>query len=306
MRPLLVLLAVFVLFACTEAPQSTAAKIAAPETTAVCEGDLVRGLFSPDGAAVACTGAKYRGLSLHFLRDGKKAVLSTAEGAGIAPAWSPDGANIAFRERYDTADGVRERIVTVKAADLSRAVEADGLTVTMPLFWRGALTAIRPDTLRPTLFHGPDASTRIAALPTAVTTPAGVKILPAPDAKPVALAAGSHSPIVSPDGRWVSYIEGNAVRLYDLASGSDRRLTGGSHPVWMPNGRGLVVAVTRDDGRDIAAATLYLVSLDGAARRIVTAPGAIPLYPDVTADGARILYTDHATGRILVQSLVTE
>lgn len=303
MRPLLlVLLATFVLFACTEpGPQ----KVAAPETTAVCAEDCVRGHFSPDGALVAYTGAKYRGLSLHSLRDGSTTPLSTADGAGIGPVWAPDGTAIAFRERYDTADGTRERIVTVKVADRSRSVEAEGLTGTMPLFWRGALTAVRPDTLRPTLFHGTDAKVN-RALPAALTTEQGVKILPTPDAKPVILAAGTHSPIVSPDGRWVAYIKGDAVRLYDLASGSDRRLTDGSHPVWMPDGRGLIVATTRDDGRDIAAATLYLVSLNGTARRIVTPPEAVPLYPDVTADGARILYTDHATGRILVQSLVLE
>ncbi|HNT28530.1 MAG TPA: hypothetical protein PKH10_10175 [bacterium] len=302
MRPLLVPLAVLVLFACTEqGPQ----KIAAPETTAVCAGDCVRGQFSPDGATVAYTGAKYRGLSLHSLRDGKTTLLSDVGGAGIGPVFSPDGAAVAFRERYDTADGTRERIVTVKVADLSRSVEADGLTVTMPLFWRGALTAVSPDTLRPTIFHGTDAKAS-AALPTAVTTANGVRILPAPDAKPVTLAAGGHTPTVSPDGRWVAYIKGNAVRLYDLASGSDRRLADGSHPVWMPDGRGLIVAATRDDGRDIVGATLSLVSLDGAARRIMTPSEAVPLYPDVTADGARILYTDHATGRILVQSLVLE
>lgn len=303
MRPLLlVLLATFVLFACTEpGPQ----KVVAPETTAVCSGDCVRGHFSPDGGTVAFTGAKYRGLSLHSLRDGVTTPLSTADGAGIGPVFSPDGAAIAFRERYGTADGTRERIVTVKVADRSRSVEAEDLTGTPPLFWNDLLRAFDPATLRPVLFHGTDTKAE-AALPAALTTERGVQILPTPDAKPVTLAAGTHSPIVSPDGRWVAYIKGNAVRLYDLASGTDRRLADGSHPVWMPDGRGLIIAATRDDGRDIVGSTLHLVSLDGTARRIVTAPGAIPLYPDVTADGARILYTDHATGRILVQPLVLD
>ena len=108
----------------------------------------------------------------------------------------------------------------------------------------------------------------------------------------------------SPDGKRVAYIRGNDVRVYDLSTGEDRALLAGSQAAWMPDSRRIVVAVTRDDGRDTISSKLYLVSLDGAKQAVRTVPDSIPLYPDIA--GKRLLYTDHASGRILVHSLETE
>jgi Tol biopolymer transport system component len=120
------------------------------------------------------------------------------------------------------------------------------------------------------------------------------------------LPAGGHSPRVSPDGRFIAYIRGNDVRLHEKGSGVDRPLIAGSQPAWLPDSSAVIVAVTRDDGRDILASRLYLVSLDGMKKPLRSVPGAIPLYPDVASDGVRLLYTDHASGRILVHTLEME
>jgi len=227
------ILAVGILFACNEQRLSNATVEEVTTVTEVGAGDCLRGWFLPDGATVAFTGAKYRGLSHYSLGDRTVKVISTAEGTGFIPAWpAPAGG------------------------------------------------------------------------PTAVMGERGVRIVPAPGATPVALADGSHSPRLSPDGKRVAYILGNDVRVYDLVTGADRALIAGSQPAWMPDGTALVVAVTRDDGRDVTASKLYLVALDGTKRPVRTVPGAIPLYPDVA--GQRLLYTDHASGRILVHSLETE
>lgn len=232
MRMLFIAAAALALFACTgEGSQETvtaAAKV-------LCSGDCVRGWFSPDGGTVAFTGPKYRGLSHYALHGGAVKVVSTAEGAGLAPAWPPTGA---------------------------------------------------------------------AAKIVAETTAEGVRIVPAPGAPARMLGPGSHSPRVSPDGRWVAFIKGNEIKVYDLTGGAITRIAEGSQPAWMPDSRGMIIAVTRDDGRDITASRLYLVTLEGKRSLVPTAPGTIPLYPDVAADGEKILYTEHATGRILMQALV--
>lgn len=232
MRVLFIVAAVLLLFACTaEGPQETVAA----EAKAVCSGDCVRGWFSPDGTTVAYTGPKYRGLSHYTLSDGTATVVSTAEGAGLAPVWPAVGA---------------------------------------------------------------------AAKIVAETTDNGVRVIPAPGAPARMLEPGSHSPRVSPDGRWVAFIKGNEIKVYDLAGGAVTRIAEGSQPAWMPDSRALIIAVTRDDGRDIIASQLFLVTLEGKRILVPTTPGTIPLYPDVSADGTKILYTEHATGRILMQALV--
>jgi hypothetical protein len=103
MRVLFIAAAALLLFACSGggSPQTTA-----PEATAVCSGDCVRGWFSPDGGTVAFTGAKYRGLSHYALNNGAVTVVSTAEGAGLAPAWPLTGAPAKIVAET-TADGVR-------------------------------------------------------------------------------------------------------------------------------------------------------------------------------------------------------
>ncbi len=290
------------LCACAEQKTASATVEEVTTVTEACVGDCVRGWFSPDGALIAYTGAKYRGLFLYSLGDRTRKIVSSAESAGFFPVWSPDGSRIAFRERIATPAGDRFRVVTVSRDGASRRVEADGLEEEMPLFWNDALRAVSRTTLRPTLFHDTGIVGR-SSLPFAVSTEDGVKVL-ADGGKVTVFPMGSHSPRFSPDGRMIAYLSGNAVRIYDLRSGDDRKLVDGSQPAWMPDSKSLLIAVTEDDGRDITASRLYLVSLDGTTRPIRTAPGAIPLYPD--AAGKRILYTDHASDRILVHTLEME
>jgi len=290
--------------ACTERPVLSSVVEEVTTLTEVCAGDCIRGWFSPDGTVVAYTGAKYRGLVLYTLGDRRRTVVSDSVGAGFFPVWSPDGSRIAFRERSGSLLGERFRIVTVSREGTSRQVIADDLEEDVPLSWHGTLMAVSRATLRPIIFH--DAAPIHAARtlrPLVVGTEDGVKVIDT-GGKVTALPARSHSPRLSPDGGMVAYLRGNEVRIYRIETGEDREIAEGSHPAWMPDGKGLLVAVTEDDGREITASRLYLVSLDGTQRLVRTAPGAIPIYPD--AAEKRILYTDHASDRILVHTLELE
>jgi Tol biopolymer transport system component len=117
-----------------------------------------------------------------------------------------------------------------------------------------------------------------------------------------------HSPVWSPDGRWIAYVSGNPQypSLGNLAPSSiwvvpapggapvqvteDRPLH--TSPVWLPDSRGLLYVSNQDGGRDI-----YFVRLSRsgtpAAAPIRMTTGLYPHTVSLSADGRRLAYAVH-------------
>jgi eukaryotic-like serine/threonine-protein kinase len=115
-----------------------------------------------------------------------------------------------------------------------------------------------------------------------------------------------HSPVWSPDGRWIAYVSGNAqyplfgnlapsaIWAVSSSGGQPTRITADqplhASPAWLPDSRGLLYVSDQDGGRDIYAIRLTRSgSPDGEPVRLTTGLRAHTV--SVSADGRRIVYS---------------
>ena len=160
-----------------------------------------------------------------MLWDMQRQVPTGVQMEGMTPRWHPDG------RRFAVSKG--DRLVLVDAEDGSETVLAstkNGSLRTPSFSADGTLVYVQ------TAGSGAD----IYALPPGATEPRAV----------VATDAFEHSPAVSPDGKWLAYVEGtNPSHVYITrfpSGGARRRVTtnGGNQPLWRQDSRALFY---RDD-----------------------------------------------------------
>lgn len=94
----------------------------------------------------------------------------------------------------------------------------------------------------------------------------------------------------SPDSRRLAFTAGGHVHITEAAGGLPRKISdfaaSASSPVWMPDGRGLIVTVTRHD-----ASQLALTDRDGAwPRSLSNDPGGDHWDAQPSPDGRRVAY----------------
>jgi Tol biopolymer transport system component len=155
----------------------------------------------------------------------RRALPSTGAPLDWAPMWTPDGQRLAFLASGDRPDAVfwRRADGTGEAEHLIDARSAEG--------WNDNGAALRFLTLTGNLDYG------IAFMDVKTKTVTPVIDLP---------GTAQHSSAVSPDGRWMAYASNETGRyevwLMSLPPTTVRyRITkdGGSHPLWLPDGRSL-------------------------------------------------------------------
>jgi Tol biopolymer transport system component len=247
--------------------------------------------FSGDGKRVAYSarGAS-KGEPFHLfvraLPGGAPLQLTNGASSDIGPAWSPDGASLAFLR---IAEGRTEYI----------SIPSDG----------GAERTLAE-------FGGPPAGTG-QPLPAASWTrdgkslavvETGEKQLPA-----VALVSladgtvrrittppegseGDSTPAISPDGNTLAFVRGTSpdgadIYLCDLAGGNLRRLTFDDRAIhgiaWTPDGQEVVYAANR-----AGAWRLWRLPVYGGSPREIDVSGAQAHYPAVATHGRRMAYAD--------------
>ena len=217
--------------------------------------------ISPDGRRVAFETRDPNGpdggrLWVADLSDlaGRRALPGTAAPLNWAPMWSPDGTRLLFLASGDRPDSIYWRAAdgTGDAEHLLDARSAEG--------WNAGGAVLRFLTLAGNGDYGIslfDMATRT------VTT-----LIDRP-------ASAQHSSAVSPDGRWIAYASNETGRyevwLEPLPPTSVRyRVTssGGSHPLWAPDGRSIYF----DRDRQLFQLAL---NLDGPAP--AGPPAALPI-----------------------------
>jgi Tol biopolymer transport system component len=247
--------------------------------------------FSADGKRVAYSARGVsKGEAFHvFVRalpGGAPMQLTNGEGSDIGPAWSPDGARLAFlriaegRTEYIAipSDGGAERKVAEfggAPADAGQPLPAvswtrDGKSVAVVATGEKQLPAIAVVSLA-------DGTVRRISQP-----PEG--------------SEGDSTPAVSPDGNTLGFVRRTGpdsadIYLCDLAGGGLRRLTFDGRSIrgiaWAADGREVLYAADRAGGW-----RLWRVAVNGGSPREITIATGQAHYPAIAPQGRRLAYTD--------------
>lgn len=215
--------------------------------------------------------------------DGKNPVqLTDDKFTNSYPAWSPDGANIAFSS--NRTGGVMH-IYTM---------DADGKNV--KALTKGALQCRVPA-------WSPDGKT-LAFCRANPNGGSNICTMPADGGDIKQIEGDAWDPSWSPDGKtfaFVSYRDNDGFRLYTMtADGKDPKCLfpkgnpfGNAYPVWSPDGKLIVWGHGENNNLE-----LYTVAADGKNPKPITKIGnGWCLYPAWSADGKKIAYVSVPRGQ---------
>jgi Tol biopolymer transport system component len=247
--------------------------------------------FSADGKRVAYSarGAS-KGEAFHvFVRalpGGVPVQLTNGESSDIGPAWSPDGARLAFlriaegRTEYISipSDGGAERQV----AEFGGAPADTGQPLPAVSWMRDGRSLVVVETGEKQLPAIALVSLADGAVRRITTPPEG--------------SEGDSTPAVSPDGNTLAFVRGTGpdgadIYLCDLAGGNLRRLTFDDRAIrgiaWTPDGQEVVYAANR-----AGAWRLWRLPAYGGSPRDIAIAGAQAHFPAIAPRGRRLAYTD--------------
>lgn len=237
--------------------------------------------ISPDGRFVAYAAGVFGRLRIYVrqVEGGGRVALSDAlPGSHRGPAWSPDGARLAFTG----PDGIY--VVSALGGAIDRAVADPGRTLITPAW-------------------SPDGNVLVYADDRGIWT----RAVSGGEPQQLVAARAAHSPVFSPDGRWVAYVDENATYIGDVgniapsaiaivpaAGGESRQLTAATHmhasPRWTPDGRSLLLVADLGGVRDIYQLALTPdLTPQGEPTRLSTGLGAYSV--SLTADASRMAYS---------------
>lgn len=269
----------------TNGPAVDTKPVTLPDTAGV----VAYPAFSPDGNRLAYS---QRGVSkddafhLFIRRVPSGAPQQSTQGSAndISPAWSPDGASLAFLRVENghaqciiiPANGGQERqVAEFPAADVTQTQSRltwshDGKSLAASIGTENQPAAIA-------LIDIANGALR------RITNP--------PDG-----TEGDWSPAISPDGTTLAFArsgagEGADLDICDLSGANLRRVTFGDHPIhglaWMPNSSDLVYATQLGNG-----GRLWRIAINGGSPRDLFLPGNTSSYPTVSATHNRLVYTE--------------
>ena len=213
-----------------------------------------------------------------LLWDMRRRVPTGLKVAGLTPRWHPDGRRFAV--------GRGNQLVLVDAEDGSETV----------------LSSHQDGALR-----SPSFSSDGSMLAYVVTRGSVSDIyarMPGSSAPQAVLATDTfeHSPALSPDGKWLAYVEGGAgadaqVYIARFPSGSARRrvtTNGGNQPLWRPDGRALFYRENRAADQAGPTIELRVVSVEPGDTLTLGVPRA--LFPVVSPSAPLVSNTFHNEG----------
>lgn len=316
-----VLLALF-LAACSRPPDlgdapsalSTPLRARLVGLRALTPGESLAARLSPDGRFAVVTGPRYRGLRLVPVDGSTPLVLSDEPAAGLRPAWSRDGGQIAYVTLEEDRSS-RLRVVSREGGE-PRTVHHAGAEAPYPLAQfteegellfldGGKLRAWGRDAPRATGLEG----TRVARLDRGRAFLAGERgvYVSRPDGtEPRALFEGRSffDFSLSPDGATLLARELRDAEpglwALDLSSGAANLLEGFDRGCVLPSGR-IVAERLESDGQRLTRGELWLLRPDGSGATLLESPpGVVAARVDCAEGLDRVAFADDATDSILV------
>jgi Tol biopolymer transport system component len=247
--------------------------------------------FSGDGKRVAYSarGAS-KGEPFHLfvraLPGGAPLQLTNGASSDIGPAWSPDGASLAFlriaegRTEYISipSDGGAERTL----AEFGGAPAGTGQPSPAASWTRDGKSLAVVETGEKQLPAVAVVSLADGRVRRITTPPEG--------------SEGDSTPAVSPDGATLAFVRGTGpdgadIYLCDLAGGNLRRLTFDDRAIhgiaWTPDGQEVVYAANR-----AGAWRLWRLPVYGGSPREIDVAGAQAHFPAIAPQGRRLAYAD--------------
>jgi Tol biopolymer transport system component len=258
----------------------------------------VRGPGPPEGRApvaarIVVAEHGERGAHLVFVDERGRRVSDftdppAAPSIDVTPAWSPDGARIAFASSRGRGDPAATSL-WVGPVDRSRPVERVTDDADAVDLW----PSFAPDGHR-LAFARARAHDRL-----------GLAVLELATRAVRPLVADGREPCWSHRGDLIAFSRAGAVWVVRADGRDERRVTEGAAPAFAPDD-GALVLVARDPGR--SDADLYLVALDGSGRRkLVDDPLGDEVGPRFSADGRFVFagaFVRGDDGRPLFSSVV--
>jgi Tol biopolymer transport system component len=247
--------------------------------------------FSADGKRVAYSarGAS-QGAAFHVfvqaLPAGAALQLTNGESSDIGPAWSPDGARLAFLR---IAEGRTEYIAIPSDGGVERKVAEFGgapADAGQPL---PAVSWTRDGKSLTVVETGEKQLPAIALVSLADGTVRRIT-------QPPEGSEGDSTPAVAPDGNTMAFVRATGpdsadIYVCDLEGGSLRRLTFDDRAIrgmaWTPDGQDVVYAANRAGGWRLWRLPAY-----GGSPREIAMAGAQAHYPAIAPQGRRLAYTD--------------
>jgi Tol biopolymer transport system component len=272
----------------TNAPAGDAKPVTLPDTAGV----VAYPAFSPDGNRLAYSQrgvAKDDAFHLFIRRVPSGAAQQATQGTSndISPAWSPDGASIAFLR----VENNRTECIIIPANGGQEHKVAE--------FPSGDTAQMQP---RLAWSHdGKSLAASLAAPPGGDNQPAAICLIDIANGaihritNPPDGTEGDWSPAISPDGKTLAFARsgsgaGADIYVCDLAGGNLRRVTFEDRAIhglaFTPNGE-VIYATQLGNGTK-----LWRIAINGGSPRDLFLPGRDASYPAVSATHDRLAYTE--------------
>lgn len=267
-------------------------------------------VWSPDGKKLAVTSIKGTGIWTVDANGKNLQQITQDLGAGYKMAWSADNSTILAKPFVVENN---RRYFSVKSYDVNSKAEKTIVGQTRALkgtpYFSSDNSSIIYNLENKEVKSTSGVKTRLASAPKAESL--YQQMLADPGNVTLQVAGlkqfANHTlinPTLSPKGDKIAFqIVGKGLFVCNTDASEIKSLGRGEGPTWMPDGEYVVVFKSVDDGVNVTKSTLHSVNVKTGEYTELLNSNLVALSPNVSADGNKVAFEDHATGAIYVLNL---
>lgn len=267
-------------------------------------------VWSPDGRYLAFSSEKYKGLWVATSDGSRKWKVSDRDGVGFGFSWSADSKTILARPSEYRNFHKTQWVELIQAeTGTSRVMTvSEGQIQGLPQWANGDkhLAVINNGKIQWMESGKEPNETPVEKAEISVIFPVEGKLLKASLAKSeTEVLADFGSNIIfnlacSPDSKNFAFqVAGRGLFVIKSDGSGLKNLGWGERPCWTPDGKYLVVMLTKDDGHQILQSDLYALDPETGQEFLLTGhTSVIALSPAVSPDGKKIAFENPKTGGI--------